>query len=97
MTSLHTVAHDNDRQLFFIKLGTEEAILEYKYLTENEVDLTHTEVPESHGGQGIAALLAKAAFEYVVENDLKMKVSCWYLQNYLAKNPLSRYTERIIN
>jgi hypothetical protein len=38
----------------------------------------------------------QAAFDYVVKNDLKMKVTCTYLQKYLEEHALPEYTSRIV-
>jgi hypothetical protein len=38
----------------------------------------------------------QAAFDYVVKNDLKMKLSCTYLQKYLEDHALPEYTSRIV-
>lgn len=38
----------------------------------------------------------QAAFDHAVKNDLKVKVTCTYLQKYLEDHPLSEYTSRII-
>jgi len=46
-----------------------------------------TVVPTSLGGKGVAKLLATAAFAWAVENNLEMKLTCWYLAGYLKRNP----------
>jgi hypothetical protein len=38
----------------------------------------------------------QAAFDYVVKNDLKMKVTCTYLQKYLEEHASPEYTCRIV-
>jgi hypothetical protein len=38
----------------------------------------------------------QAAFDYAVKNDLKMKVTCTYLQTYLEEHALPEYTSRIV-
>jgi len=38
----------------------------------------------------------QAAFDHVVKNDLKMKVTCPYLQKYLEEHALPEYTSRIV-
>jgi hypothetical protein len=38
----------------------------------------------------------QAAFAYVVKNDLKMKVTCTYLQKYLEEHASPEYTCRIV-
>jgi len=90
--------HDPKNNKFFIKLGDAEAKLEYVKHKQNGgevLDMWHTEVPSQLQGKGIAKVLAKAAFDYVVDNQLKMQLSCTYLQKYYADNPLDKYKSAI--
>lgn len=43
----------------------------------------------------MAALLAREAFEFVAKSDLKTKVSCSYLVEYLKKNP--QYSSHVVD
>uniref|UniRef100_A0A3Q3GJ17 Protein NATD1 n=1 Tax=Labrus bergylta TaxID=56723 RepID=A0A3Q3GJ17_9LABR len=49
--------------------------------------------PAAHRGsrclqrRGIAKHLAKAAMDFVVEEDLKAHLTCWYIQKYVKENP----------
>ncbi|XP_077484078.1 protein NATD1 isoform X3 [Amblyomma americanum] len=54
------------------------------------------EVPESLRGKGIAKHLAKAAFDYLVSEDLRATLSCTYLVKYWneAQNP--EYRRRVV-
>lgn len=38
----------------------------------------------------------QTAFDYAVSQDLKMRVSCTYLQKYLKDNPDERYLKQLI-
>lgn len=58
------------------------------------LDLQHTEVPDVFRGKGVAALLAREAFEFVVKSHLKTKVTCTYLIGYLQKN--SQYSPYVV-
>ncbi|CAL8072226.1 unnamed protein product [Orchesella dallaii] len=92
------VEHDTQNKKFFIKLGDVEAKLEYAKndLNGNTVlDMWHTEVPPQLQGKGIAKILAQEAFNYVVDNNLKMQLSCSYLQKYLKDNPLDKYKSAV--
>ncbi|PNF18161.1 Protein NATD1, partial [Cryptotermes secundus] len=60
------------------------------------LDYYETQVPPAIRGKGIAKILAKAAFDYAVKNDLKMKVTCTYLQKYLEEHASPEYTSRIV-
>uniref|UniRef100_A0A8C2WY02 Protein NATD1 n=1 Tax=Cyclopterus lumpus TaxID=8103 RepID=A0A8C2WY02_CYCLU len=72
------------------------AVLLYRFTGEKEVDLMSTFVPEAFRGQGVAALLSQAAMDFLVEDDLKAHVSCWYIKKYIEDNPLRRYERRVI-
>lgn len=36
-----------------------------------------------------------AALDFVVEEDLKAHLTCWYIQKYVKENPLPQYLERL--
>ena len=40
--------------------------------------------------------LFQEVFEYFIDRDQQMKLTCWYLQKYYKDNPLPQYTEKII-
>jgi len=93
------IAHDPSNLTFELSIPgcDEKGYISYVHLNESTVDLQHTFVPESMRGQGIAKKLAKHAFEFVNEHNLKMKLSCWYLQKYLKENPKPEYTLRVVD
>lgn len=43
----------------------------------------------------VLALLVQAALDFVVEEDLKAHLTCWYIQKYVKENPLPQYLERL--
>jgi len=94
------VRHNIEKKQFEISLpnlpGNAMAVLEYTEPQAGVLDLWHTEVPHELRNRGIAKLLAKEAFDYVVESDLKMIISCSYLQMYYNNNPRPEYTHRIL-
>ena len=60
------------------------------------VDLRETVVPPAFEGQGIGKVLAKAAFEHCANNNLKMKLTCWYLDRLLKQHPDEKYSKLIV-
>lgn len=40
--------------------------------------------------------LLQAAMDFLVEENLKAHVSCWYIKNYIEDHPLQHYKERVI-
>ncbi|KAK7939725.1 hypothetical protein WMY93_003051 [Mugilogobius chulae] len=91
------VEHDKKRRQFVIRLNGshDRAVLLYAYVGKKTVDLQHTEVPDAYRGRGIAKHLAKAAMDFVVEEDLKAHLTCWYIQKYVKENPQPQYFEHI--
>uniref|UniRef100_A0A3B3ZPW0 Protein NATD1 n=1 Tax=Periophthalmus magnuspinnatus TaxID=409849 RepID=A0A3B3ZPW0_9GOBI len=73
----------------------QEAVLSYRFTGDKQVELMSTFVPESYRGRGLAALLSKAALDFVVEEQLTAQVSCWYIHKYLQENPVKKYTDLI--
>ncbi|XP_021480030.1 protein NATD1 isoform X3 [Oncorhynchus mykiss] len=101
-----TVEHDKKKRQFTIRLNGnvtlatrnrshDRAVLLYEYVGKKTVDLQHTEVPDAYRGRGIAKHLAKAAMDFVVEEDLKAHLTCWYIQKYIKENPQPQYLEHI--
>ncbi|KAG5279163.1 hypothetical protein AALO_G00074790 [Alosa alosa] len=100
-----TVKHDRAAQCFTVSLNTagthDYATLRYNLTGDGEVNLMSTNVPESFRAQGIAAHLAKAAMDFVVEEKLKAHISCWYIKKYVEENPdlgvMQRHTRAPLN
>ncbi|XP_037517739.1 protein NATD1 [Rhipicephalus sanguineus] len=91
------VEHDSKKREFFIKLGKDKAVLQYEVIDPKTLDLVHTEVPESLRGKGIAKHLAKAAFDYLVSEDLQARLSCTYLVKYWNETKNPQHTEHILH
>ncbi|XP_061702150.1 dehydrogenase/reductase SDR family member 7C-B-like isoform X2 [Syngnathoides biaculeatus] len=90
------VEHDRQNRRFTVSRtsGTgvnETAVLNYRFTAADEVDLVSTFVPEACRGQGVAALLSKAAIDFVLEEKLKARVSCWYIRKYMEEHPHHDY------
>ena len=104
----YLVKHEKEAQQFTIQLDpNDETVIAYlKYEFENGkvsngdnkiVNLLSTVVPKDQGGKGIAKVLANSAFEYCATNNLRMKLTCWYLDGYLKRNPNPRYDNIVID
>merc|ERR1719244_1826199 len=85
--SVLPVAHNPDKSEFTISIpGHEPAYLRY----QNNSDLMTmytTVVPPSLEGRGVAKLLANAAFDFAVETQREVSLTCWYLSGYLKRHP----------
>jgi uncharacterized protein len=79
---------------FEIEQNGRVAYLEYS-LSENVLELIHTEVPEGLRGTGLASALAETALHYARENNLKVDIICPSVQAYVAKHP--EYSDLIMH
>ena len=94
----YDVIHDKVNNEFYIELGGQEkAVLQYQFLGEKQeiMDVYHTGVPESQRGKGVAGQLVKAAFSFVVAQNLKVRPTCTYVEHYINKNKPSNILERL--
>ncbi|CAG2179483.1 unnamed protein product, partial [Oppiella nova] len=53
------VEHNHLNRQFFIQMGKDKAVLDYKEIKGGVLELHHTEVPKTLRGKGIGAILAK--------------------------------------
>jgi len=82
------VLHSTPDLEFTITFPTHQpAYLRYSYTTPSSVTMYTTVVPPSLEGKGVAKLLANAAFDWAVEQNLELHLTCWYLAGYLKRNP----------
>ena len=75
------------RSRFELEDEGETAYLEFELDSAGWITLWHTEVPEALRGRGLAGTLAKTAFEYARDNNLKVDVVCPMAANFLSKHP----------
>ncbi len=81
------VAHRERANRFVVRLGSKLAYLSYDRVRDGVLDYAHVYVPEDHRGQGIAAELARTAFEYARSEGIAVIPSCPYLTTYLKRHP----------
>merc|ERR1719352_951544 len=83
-SSTPPVLHSTSDLEFTITFPTQTpAYLRYRYTTPSSVTMYTTVVPPSLEGRGVAKLLANAAFDWAVEQNLELQLTCWYLAGYL--------------
>lgn len=58
----------------------------YPNIEENIVLIDHTVVLEKAQGKGIASSLLKHACTYFLKNQIRVKVTCSYAQNWFLKH-----------
>ena len=92
------IEHKEDEQSFFIDIDGQQAYMRYrlsedKDSAENkEVDFYTTFVPDSLRGQGVAAQLVAAGFEWADQQELEIKSSCWYAAKKLERRQAGQQT-----
>jgi len=80
---MSVVTHQAESQRFIIELPKDAAILEYKMLTADCVDFTHTYVPFRARGQGHAETLVEAGLFWAKQQGYSIQASCWYVDKFL--------------
>ena len=82
----YKIEHQPEQKLFKTEVEGRTAFVQYRLLNEG-LDIIHTIVPRPLEGQGIAAALVKAAYDYAVANGLKPKATCSYAVAWLQRHP----------
>ncbi|GAB3830336.1 GNAT family N-acetyltransferase [Pontibacter rugosus] len=83
----YTIIHEEKYQQFTAKLDNEEeAELAYATPEKGVLNFTHTFVPESYRGKGLAQQLIKHGLDYVREKEFKVIASCTAVQKYLKQH-----------
>ena len=77
------ICHDRERQRFVINLEADEAVLEYQWLSDSEVNFSRTYVPNRFRGQGYAEGLVKTGLAWARGQQLHVEASCWYVRDFL--------------
>lgn len=80
-----SVIHEPDKQRFVVTLEGQESVLEYRLLPDHGIDFTHTFVPESLRGHGIAEKLVRTGIHWAREQAFEMTASCWYVSRILKR------------
>lgn len=81
------ITHDTERQIFFYHINhMEVGKLAYRFLDKNRVDAYSTVVNPQFQGQGIARDLYDAFMQFVIDEELKVKPSCSYIDVQMQRN-----------
>jgi len=97
-TSPPSVLHsDTDLEFTITFPSHSPSYLKYRYMTPSSINMYTTVVPTSLEGRGVAKLLANAAFDWAVDNQLELQLSCWYLAGYLKRNPREDVLKLVLN
>ena len=86
MPSPVNILHAPDQSRFETQVEGHLAVLEYS-LEGDVMTIHHTFVPVELRGTGLAAALAKAAFDHAREAGLKVIPACSYIAGYAKRFP----------
>ncbi|WP_372395640.1 GNAT family N-acetyltransferase [Azospirillum sp. HJ39] len=85
--TLHADVRDNAAQSRYeLTVDGATAVAVYE-LRDGEIVFTHTEVPKSLSGQGVASALAKGALEDVRARGLKAVPLCSFFAGFIERHP----------
>lgn len=70
---------------FEIASGNFVAFLEYE-ISDNLMNLIHTEVPSELGGGGLGGKLVKFALDFAGDNNLKIVAHCEFANSYIMRH-----------
>ncbi len=80
------VVHNPARQRFEITIDGQVAVAEYM-ISKEKIIFTHTEVPPSLEGNGLASTLAKTALNYARQQHYRVMPLCPYMASYMRTHP----------
>ncbi|HOX72049.1 MAG: GNAT family N-acetyltransferase [Dokdonella sp.] len=80
------IDHQPDRQRFVALVEGYEGVLEYR-LSGNTMTITHTGVPTSLAGRGIAGDLTRFALDTAKKQGWKIVPACSYAEGFFKKHP----------
>ncbi len=79
------IVHNRERNRFEVALGSGE-VAELTYsLKPDTLSITHTYVPDTARGRGVAGRMTQAALEYARSHDLDVIPLCSYAAAYMAR------------
>ncbi|KMK52171.1 acetyltransferase [[Actinobacillus] muris] len=66
--------------------GQQGGVLAYRYLSETKIEAFHTKVVPELQGKGIAGELYNALIAFALQQHLKIKPSCSYVEAKMRRN-----------
>lgn len=80
-----TVSHEPSNHRFVINTDGEQSVLDYQ-LEGDVMTITHTGVPSSLSGRGLAAEMTLAAFETARAEGWRVVPACSYAASWVQKH-----------
>lgn len=82
----YEIIHQPDQSLFKTIIDGRTAFAQYRIINDT-FDIIHTIVPKPLEGQGIAAALMSAAYNYGISKGYKPIATCSYAAVWLKRHP----------
>lgn len=79
--------HDIAAQRFTLAYPEGEGSLDYEYNGDKRVVFTHTFVPSTLRGRGVAEALVRTGLAWAQANHLAIETSCSYVARFLERHP----------
>lgn len=80
------ITHDSAARRFETSVEDVRCVLDYQ-LAGSHMTITHTSVPASVGGRGIASALTRTAMDAARDNGWKVTPACTYAAAWLKRHP----------
>lgn len=87
------IIHQSSLHRFALKGNEDKAFMEYT-LENNVCTVKHTEVDKSLAGQGIAAQLAQALYDWVVSQKYILHSECSYMSRWMKRHSVPDSNDR---
>lgn len=88
MNTLDSLTLKDNTEKKQFELVVENTLAKIEYIkTQNEIYLTHTEVPSQLEGKGVGTAMVHKALEWVRNSDLKLVPLCPFVALYIKKHP----------
>jgi predicted GNAT family acetyltransferase len=84
--ALAAVIQNASASRFEMRVQGQLCVAQYR-LIDGVMWLTHTEVPSSQRGRGLAAQVLRAALDHAREHGLKVRPACSYVRSYMRRHP----------
>ena len=81
------IVQNEDQRRFELVVDDHMAKVTYVMLSPTSIIFTHTLVPFSLKGQGIASYLAKHVLDYARGNELNVIPQCPFIRSYIERHP----------
>lgn len=86
MSDRPTAQHDASGNRFFVEVEGGTAYLAYRMRDAYTLDALSTFTPPEARGQGLAAIVTRAALDHARAEGLRVVPSCWYVDGFMVRN-----------